>query len=77
MAFSRCAPQSKPAQDQILMFDADDLRTLKMGDFGSGMACILPPNATLSSDHMDKKDIGTVEYDDPLHSLRMPRARAA
>jgi serine/threonine protein kinase len=34
------------------MFDADDLRTLKMGDFGSGMACILPPNATLSSDHM-------------------------
>ena len=41
------------------MFDADDLSTLKMGDFG--MACILPPNATLSSDHMDKKDIGTVE----------------
>ena len=58
------------------MFDADDLRTLKMADFG--MACILPPNATLSSDHMDKKDIGTVEYDHPLHSLRMlPSARAA
>ena len=58
------------------MFDADDLSTLKMADFG--MACILPPNATLSSDHMDKKDIGTVEYDHPLHSLRMlPRARAA
>jgi len=31
------------------------------------MACILPPNATLSSDHMDKKDIGTVEYDHPLN----------
>ena len=54
------------------MFDADDLSTLKMADFG--MACILPPNATLSSDHM-QKDIGTVEYDHPLHSLRMlPRA---
>jgi serine/threonine protein kinase len=56
------------------MFDADDLSTLKMGDFG--MACILPPNATLSSDHMDKKDIGTVEYDHFAdHSVRMlPRS---
>jgi serine/threonine protein kinase len=39
------------AHDQILMFDADNLSTLKMADFG--MACILPPNATLSFDHMD------------------------
>ena len=52
------------------MFDADDLSTLKMGDFG--MACILPPNATLSSDHMDKKDIGTVEYDRALHVADAP-----
>ena len=50
------------------MFDADDLSTLKMADFG--MACILPPNATLSSDHTDKA-IGTLEYDHPLHCLRM------
>ena len=55
------------------MFDADDLSTLKMGDFG--MACILPPNATLSSDHMDKKDIGTVEYDHRLYSLPTLRCR--
>ena len=33
------------------MFDADNLSTLKMADFG--MACIVPPNATLSSDHVD------------------------
>ena len=50
------------------MFDAKDLSTLKMADFG--MACILPPNATLSSDHTDKT-IGTLEYDHPLHCLRM------
>ena len=44
-------------QDNILMFDAKDLSTLKMADFG--MACILPPNATLSFDV--HKAIGTVE----------------
>ncbi len=51
---------------------------MPVADFG--MACILPPSASLSSDHMDKKDIGTVEYDHPLHSLRMlpgPSARRA
>jgi hypothetical protein len=39
------------------MFDAKDLSTLKMADFG--MACILPPKATLSFDV--HKAIGTVE----------------
>ena len=57
MAFCCCARHSKPVQDNILMFDAKDLSTLKMADFG--MACILPPNATLSFDV--HKAIGTVE----------------